>query len=422
MKQLTFFSKFFVLALALSFWTSCETDDGTGGGGGFVLGPTTELKSGVDLVSSDVTVSPGEIFKVNVSVAKGDNDMTTFTILEDGIAIDASRLNYNGTGAGATSNPYSLTAAEAALFDTNIEITAQASGSTTYTFRMADSAGESDETSITISVASTPLSFGFEAANGGFAADVTLSAPSTFKVELLATKGGSPLSTLSVWEDGVEVDAGRLRFGAINDLSQATYFFSNPLDLVNDEKDGFDWFVWVDSHNDGTKAYTYRLTDESGASEDLTLNISIATGTPVAELSAKLLLNSAGPAGTGGINLLTGDGTGSGVSDGGHLKDEGIDLSQPTAQNWKKQISGIGNNVLRTPGLDFPVNDFAAVQFSEEIQVAFENGDATTVADAAVGDRFLMQLTTGEYVLIVITNINETTDNNDDYYELSIKY
>lgn len=422
MKQLTFFSKFFVLALALSFWTSCDPDDGTGGGGGFVLGPTVELISGADLISSDATVDPDAIFTVNVSVSKGDNDMTTFTVLEDGIAIDASRLNYNGAGAGLTSNPYSLNTSEASFFDTKIDIAAQSSGDVTYTFRMSDSAGESDETSITISVTSIPLTLGFDAANGGLSADATLASPSAFKVELVATKGGSPLNTITVLEDGTEVDAGRVRFGLIDDLSQATYFDLNPFLLVNDEKDSFVWFVWVDSHTDGTKAYTYRVTDESGSSEELTLNISIAVGTPVSELSGKLLLNASGPVGTGGINLLTGDGTGSGVADGGHIKDEGIDLAQPVAQNWKKQISGVGNNILRTPGVDFPVDDFAAVQFSEEIQVAFENGDDATIADVGVGDRFLVQLTTGEYVLVLVTNINETTDNNEDYYELSIKY
>ncbi len=348
--------------------------------------------------------------------------MTTFTVLENNIVIDASRLNYNGAGAGLTSNPYSLNASEASFFDTKIDIAAQSSGDVTYTFRMSDSAGESDETSITISVTSIPLTLGFDAANGGLSADATLASPSAFKVELVATKGGSPLNTLTVLEDGTEVDAGRVRFGLIDDLSQATYFDLNPFLLVNDEKDSFVWFVWVDSHTDGTKAYTYRVTDESGSSEELTLNISIAVGTPVAELTGKLLLNASGPVGTGGINLLTGDGTGSDVSDGGHIKDEGIDLSQPVAQNWKKQISGVGNNILRTPGVDFPVDDFAAVQFSEEIQVAFENGDDVTIADVAVGDRFLVQLTTGEYVLVLVTNIEETVDDNGDYYELSIKY
>lgn len=422
MKQLTYFSKFFVLTLALSFWASCATDDGTGGGSGFVLGPTVELKSGTDLVTSNTTVAPNQVFKVNVSAAKGDNDMSTFTVLEDGIAIDASRLNYNGVGAGSTSNPYSLTSGEAALFDTNIEITAQASGDVVYTFRMSDSAGESDETAITISVASTPLSLALEAANGGLSADATLPNQGAFKVELVSTKGGSPLNTLTILEDGTEIDASRVKFGTDNDVALASDFPSNPLDLINDEKDGFTWFLWVDSHADGTRAYTFRVADETGASEEVSLSISIATGTPVAELTGKLLLNAGGPAGTGGINLLTGDGTGSGVGDGGHIKDEGIDLSQPVADNWKKQISGVGNNVIKTPGVDFPVSDFDAVQFSEEIEVAFNNGDDATIADVAVGDRFLVQLITGEYVLVLVTNINETTDNNDDYYELSIKY
>ncbi|MFK7775695.1 MAG: hypothetical protein AB8F94_26465 [Saprospiraceae bacterium] len=419
MKQLTLLSKFFILALALSFWTSCDPDDGTGGG--FVLGPTVELKSGADLTSSDATVTPGQVFKVNVSVSKGDNDMSTFTVLEDGIAIDASRLNYNG--GGSLSNPYSLTSAETDFFDTNIEITAQTSGSVSYTFRMSDSAGESDETTITISVASTPLILGFEAANGGLAADATLAGQSNFKVELVASKGGSPLNTLTVLEDGTEVDAARIKFGTDNDFALASDFFSNPLDLVNDEKDGFDWFVWVNSHDAGTRTYTFRVTDETGASEDLTLDISIAVGTPVAELSAKLLKNSGGAAGQGGINLLTGDETGSAVADGGHLKDNGIDLALPVSQNWKKTVSPVGNNLLRTPGIDFPVDDFAAVQFSEEIQVAFENGDDVTTSNVvAVGDRFLMQLITGEYVLVLVTNIDETTNNNNDFYELSIKY
>jgi hypothetical protein len=420
MKQLTFFSKFFALALVLSFWTSCNPDDGTGGG--LVLGPNVELQSGVDLTSSDATVTPNQIFKVNVIADQGDSDMATFTVLEDGIAIAASRLDYNGAGAGLLSNPYTLTTGETSFFDTNIEIAAQASGDVTYTFRMSDNAAQSDETTITISIASTPLILGFEGANNGFTADATIPNQSAFKVELIATKGSSPLSILSVLEDGIDVDAGRIRYGTINDLSQASFIPSSPLDLINDEKDGFNWFVWVDSHDAGTRTYTYRVADEAGTSEELTLNISIATGTPVAELSGKLLLNASGPTGTGGINLLTGDGTGSDLADGGHIKDEGIDISQPVAQNWKKQISGVGSNVIRTPGLDFPVDDFNAVQFSEEIQVAFDNGDDATIADVGVGDRFLVQLTSGEYVLVLVTNISETADNNDDFYELSIKY
>ena len=140
-------------------------------------------------------------------------------------------------------------------------------------------------------------------------------------------------------------------------------------------------------------------------------------------ISGKLLLNAGGPMGTGGINLLTGDGTGSGIADGGHIKDEGIDLALPNDQNWKKRISGIGNTVLKTPGIDFPVDDFDAVAFTEEIQTVFDNGDDITMTSVInIGDIFLAQLDSGEVVLVKITDVTETTNNNDDFYTLSIKY
>ena len=418
MKQLTFISKIFVLAIALSFWASCNPDDGTGGGGGFVLGPTVELKSGADLTSSDATVAPDQIFKVNVSASQGDNDMTTFTVLEDGIAIDASRLNYNGAGAGALSNPYTLTAAEAASFDTNIEITAQSSGDVSYTFRMSDSAAESDETTITISVASTPLSLGFEAINGGFAADATLPSPTTFKVELAATKGGTPLSTLSVWEDGVEVDATRLRFGIDNDLALATDFPSNPLDLVNDEKDGFNWFVWVMSQTEGAKTYTFRVTDDLGEFEEISLIITIS---PVTELSGKLLFNSSGDVGTGGIDLATGDGTGSSdpLAD---IRDLGNITT--TSQDWVRKIAPTNGSIFKTPSADFPADGFETTTYPSEIQTAFDAG--TTISESEeviIGDRFLVQsINDGNIYLVEVTNIIITTTDNLDHYELKIKY
>lgn len=417
MKQLTFFSKFFVLAVALSFWASCNPDDGTGGGG-FTLGPTVELKSGADLTSSDATVTPGQVFKVNVSASQGDNDMSTFTVLEDGIAIDASRLDYNGAGAGLLSNPYTLLPGETALFDTNIEITAQSSGDVSYIFRMSDSAAESDETTITISVASTPLSLGFEAANGGLSADATLAGQSNFKVELVATKGGSPLSTLTVLEDGVEVDVTRIKFGTDNDFGAAVELFSNPLDLINDEKDGFDWFVWVDSHDAGTRTYTYRVADGSGASEELSLGITVD---PITELSAKLLSNASGPINTGGIDLATGDEIGSGdpLAD---IKDLGN--VSTTSQTWIKKIAPTNGSIFKTPAADFPADGFDMIAFPSEVQAAFDAGDQITESEVVmIGDRFLVQsINDGNIYLIEVTNIDETTTDNEDSYTLSIKY
>ncbi len=423
MKQLTFLTKIFFVFLAISFWSSC-TEDGTGGGGTITLPPVVELVSGADLVTSATTVDAGATFKVNVSADKGDNDMVTFTVLEDGVAIaDATRLNYNGAGAGVISNPYSLTAAEGTTFDTNLEVTAHTDGGTrTYTFRITDSAGETDDTSVEITVVTTPLTLGFSNANGGITSDVTLPNQTNFKVELNATKGGSPLSTLTVLEDNVAVDASRVRFGVDNDITAATVASANPIGLIDDEKNGFNWFVWVSSHDSGTKNYTFEIADEAGNVETLSLNITIQMQTAVAELTGKLLKNAGGPAGTGGIDLLTGNGTGS--SDiAAHLKDEGIDLNLPTSSNWLKNISAVNGATLRVPGADFPVDDFSAVEFAEDISIAFDNGtDVSSSGVVVIGDRFLVRSANNTTFLVLVTNIVETTDNNDDFYELSIKY
>ncbi|MEM6965171.1 MAG: hypothetical protein AAF573_10410 [Bacteroidota bacterium] len=422
MKQLTFLSRFFILSLALTFWTSCG-EDGTGGVDGITLPPTVELQAGVDLVTTATTIDASSTFKVNVRAESGDNTMTTFTVLEDGIAIDASRLKYNDEAFGNFTNPYTLSTAEQSVFDTNIEIIAHDEGTKTYTFRIADSASETDETTVDISVNSTPLSFAFDASNGGLSTDATLPDPTSFKVQLVATKGSSPLSTLAVLEDGVEVDASRVKFGTDDNFSSAASFPSNPLDLINDEKDGFNWFIWVSSHDSGTRTYTFRLTAENSDTEDLSLAITIFSGTPVVELTGKLLLNSGGPQGQGGINLLTGDGDINSTDSDAHLRDVGIDLSLPSDQNWIRKIAPANGSILKTPGIDFPVDDFSAIQFSEEIQTAYDNGNEISESDVVnIGDRFLVGLATGQSILVLVTNVTETTNNNADSYEFAIKY
>ena len=424
MKQLTFLTKFFFLALAISFWSSC-TDDGTGGGGTITLPPVIELKSGADLVTSATTVDAGAVFNVNVSADKGDNDMTSFTVLEDGIAIDASRLNYNGAGAGVIGNPYTLTTAEGTTFDTNIAVTAHSDGGTrTYTFRITDSVGETDDTSVEITVVTTPLTLGISGANGGISSNVTLPNQTNFKVELAATKGGSPLNTLTVFEDGIAVDASRVRFGVDNDILAATTATANPIGLIDDEKNGFNWFVWVSSHDAGTKAYSFEVEDEAGNKETTSpIEITIAMQTAVVELTGKLLKNAGGPVGTGGIDLLTGNGTGS-TDASAHLRDQGIDTGL-AGSDWIRKVAPVNNSMLRTPGADFPVDDFNAVQFAEDISIAFDNGTDATISDKVnIGDRFLVRTATGETILVLISDIVETTTagNNDDYYNLSIKY
>ncbi len=423
MKQLTFLTKFVVLILAISFWSSCG-DEGTGGGGGLTLPPVVELQDGIDLVTIATTVQSGEVFNVRIIADKGDNDMTTFVVLEDGVEIDANRLNYNGAGAAVLANPYTLTTSEATTFDTNIAITAHADGGTRiYTFRITDAVGETDNATleITVPIITTPLALGLDGANGGITSDVTLPNQTNFKVQLNATQGSSPLSTLTVFEDGAVVDASRVKFGVDNDFVAATDLPANPLALIDGEKTGFNWFVWVSSHDSGSRTYSFQVEDEASEIEEVSVVITIFSGTPVAELSGKLLLNAGGPAGTGGMNLLTGDGTGSSDASA-HIRDQGIDLALPADQNWKRRIAPVNGSALRLAGTDFPIDDFNAVEFTEEIQLAFNNGtDISETSVINIGDIFMVQAATGEVFLVNVTDISQTVNNNDDFYQLSIK-
>ena len=421
MKQLTFITKFLFLALAVSFMSSCE-EDGTGGGvgGGVTLPPVISLQSGTDVITGPTTVDAGATFMVNVVATKSDFDLTTFTVLEDGIAIEASRVLFNGTD--PLGNPYTLGASENSTFDTNISITAHTDGGTrTYTFRITDTDGNNDDTSIDITVSTTPLAIGFETANGGVAANLNLSGQSTFKVEISATKGGSQLSTLTVKADGTAIDATRVRFNTANDLGTATVFPTNPLDLIDTEKDAFTFFVWVSSHDAGTQTYSYEIEDEAGNTESVSFDVDVFTGTPVAELTGKLLKNAGGGQQTGGMNLFTGESINS-TDVAAHIKDQGIDINLPVASNWRKKIAPANGSILRTPSADFPASGFEDITISEEVTAAFGEGTEITETEVVnVGDVFLVQAATGEFYIIKVTNIDETTMNNEDFYELTIK-
>ncbi len=404
--------------------TSCEETPG-GGTGGFELSPVATLESGVDFVTGSASIAAEEVFKVKFLADKGDNDMSTIAILEDGIEVDASRINYNGAGYGAVANPYSLLSSETSAFSAEIEIISQSDASTrTYTFRATDSKGNTDESTVDITTSTGPLTLSFTEMAPFTFTDIALDQASTVKFQINAAKGSAAIESLTVLEDGVAIsDMMRLRYNTADDLGGAFNFDANPLALTGDAQQSFSWIVWVGTHADNaTKNYAFRVTDADGNTEEVAVNITVSTGTPItSDLTGKLLLNAGGPTGTGGINLLTGEGTGS-SNTSSHLKDQGIDNSQPTATNWIRKIAPINGAILRKPSADFPSGGIGFIQFQEEISDAFDAGTSITESDLILKDDvFLVQAATGEIFIIEITDVVETSGDNDDYYQLAIK-
>lgn len=421
MKQLTFLSKLLFIALIASMVASCE-DTGGGGGTTFVLPPVVDITSS----PTSTSIAAEEVFSVSIQADQGDKLMSTLTILEDGIEVDANRININGFGFGNNSNPYTFAnSSEQASFGVPIDILSHSDASTrTYAFRVTDEEGNTDETSVEITTSTGPLTISFTEMSPFAWTDLILDQQGTIKFQINASKGTSPMESLTVMEDGTPIaDMTRLRLNTIDDLPSATNFDANPIALIGDDQSAFSWIVWVGTHADNsTKNYTFRVTDGNGDIQEIGVNITVDSGTPiVSDLTGKLLLNAGGPAGTGGIDLLTGNGTGS--SDPlAHLKDQGIDTTQPTAANWVRKIAPINGALLRKPGLDYPVDNFSAIQYREEIQLAFDNGISLTQSDLVlIGDIFIVQAATGENFLIEVTDVVETSGDNDDYYQLSIK-
>ena len=426
MKQLSFLSKLLFIALLASMVASCE--DTTGGGTTIEASPVASLESGVDFVTGSASIGAEDVFKVKFLADKGDNDMSTIAILEDGVEVDASRLNYNGAGYGVVSNPYTLLPTEVSAFSAEIEIISHSDASTrTYTFRATDTKGNIDEDFIDITTSTGPLTISFTQMAPFTFGDITLDQPTSVKFQINATKGGAALESIAVLEDDVAIsDMTRLRYNTADDLAGAFNFDTNPQALTGDAQQSFSWIIWVGTHSDeSTKEYAFQVTDADGNVEEVSLNITIdlpATGTPItSDLTGKLLLNAGGPAGTGGIDLITGNGTGS--SDPlATLKDQGIDTSQPTASNWVRKIAPVNGAILRKPAADFPTSGIGFVQFTEEISDAFDAGSSITESDVIlVGDVFLVQDVSGNIFIVEVTNVVETSGDNDDYYELAIK-
>ncbi|MFK7921421.1 MAG: hypothetical protein AB8H47_05665 [Bacteroidia bacterium] len=247
----------------------------------------------------------------------------------------------------------------------------------------------------------------------GFAVDGDSVVTETeFVVKVTATQGDDLLSRLSVSENGTDItELTRLTFDG--DVAG-----SNPTPLPTEAQTGFTWTVGIVSgkNDQETNAYTISVTDATGNVAQVSFDITTEVGLETA--TGYLLLNQAGPSGTGGLDLDEGIGTGS-ADLTAEIADEGIDLGAPSnATNWKQQIIGVNGTTLRIPdaGLEYDL-----LNNRTQLEAAYDAGvDVTTTEKVVIGDVFLVK--NGEkYFVIKTVDITVTADDNDDFYEFEVK-
>ena len=266
-------------------------------------------------------------------------------------------------------------------------------------------------------------------------ADAEVSAGDVFKVKLSADIGDRPLQSLSIDEDGAKLDVGRFEINA------GAITSNNPFLITGDDVNGGTWEISITSDADfnTVRSYEFTVTDEDGLTDAVSLTIT-TKGIPIDQTISGVLLNQAGPAGTGGLDIDNGTGTGS--SDAvSEIRDLGIDctIDPATAENWRAQIGTInGADMVKVDLTVVEGFDFDAVDTKEAITGAFDSGITladgisqssscveTAVTDVSdpvvVGDMFIV-FANDTYYLLRVDEVNPVDGTNGDNIVFSIKY
>ncbi len=246
-----------------------------------------------------------------------------------------------------------------------------------------------------------------------------------FQVALEGIDATPPLNTLTIERDGVQIalDEELISITTANgaDITQ------NPALLVNDQSDAFQIKVVLRTPADrGTYTYDFILADDEGLTDTESITVTtVEPGTDINPVSTdNVIFNASGP-NQGAFDLDALMSTSSN-SDASELQDNGINTDLPAASNWRRTISPENGAVMVEVNRDnLPEDyDFNEVQFVEEIEEAFDTGDAISGSTDVieVGDEFVVQSTAGTLFLIQVTEVNATDNNNLDNYVFSVKY
>lgn len=381
--------------------------------------PAVSLEAGQGVLSQDASVNAGTEFSVNLKSSGVDSPLKVLTIQEAGTTIPLERIKINGVA--ASSNPILLFGNDKTNLNYTITVAAHTDLSTkTYTFIVEDDAGLRANKSIsitTVGVAPTLVLVSADSLN--IAPDALFS--NAFKV----TKGTSPLKTIEVQENGVK----------ISDLNRISYdqflnkFTANPQPIADGDKNVFEKRITINSPlTSGRYVYNFIFTDETGLSQSKSIVVIVGTNI---ELMEGILLNAAGPSGTGGLDLDTGAGTGS-LNAAAEIRDQGIDNAKPFATNWKQQISGANGSVVKyiVRGQNGISDNFSfdSVKSKEEIKGLFDNGvaftqtsDGTLISNQIAAGNLLVVNNGTKYYLLEIKSVNVTAADNGDNYVIDIK-
>jgi len=355
-------------------------------------------------ISGDAEVAPGQPITLTITGDNGDGAMELLTITENGAQVALDRIMSNDIGG----NPATLSGGNELAFAFLVDVEAPVTpGTYTYTARVADENGQSDEATVDVTVISQPSTITYEGARPF----VTSTANNVFNIS--ATAGGASLITFAVYKDGELVNADRAAFNGAD-------FDENPYTLEADDQGGFSMAdVLVRLDGTGTATYTFEVTNALG--ESVSTDVNVTFGTSLTNTySAVLLSNASGGVNTlGGLDLESGENV-SVNSNEANVIDLGIVSN--TDPTWVQKIQGANGTTLRAADSNQPeLFNFDNINSREAIISAYDAGLSANPSNVvAVGDVFIAQ-EDDKYYLMKCTDISVTNNNNEDFYRFDIK-
>lgn len=403
-------SLFLTLSAFFLFLLSSCTEDGLIDPG-TSQSPTIELVTASGFISSSAFITVGETMQFRVRAAAGDEDLNLLTIQEDNKNVALDRITF-ATGSPFGSNPAQiLDANDRQGFTYDFAITApQTPGNYEYTFEIRDEGNRTGTATVTISADVTAPAVTLV----DTPSDLEAGTGALVRVKVDATKGTFDLATIAVYENDVLMDPSEVYF----DDGMLQAFASNPVAAPG--VDNFQTTLAITMSDSGeTAVYAIEVADAQGFTGQATINVTLNPGLDTT-YTGVLVYNKDGQE-FGGLNLYTGASVPFNSPEA-QLRDLGIDINLPLADNWLQQIIPVNDAVLKVPGANQPEGfSFENITTRDALVAAFDAGTEIAQSEKVqVGDIFLVRKD-DDYFILQVTEVTVTASDNNDYYEFSIK-
>ena len=266
----------------------------------------------------------------------------------------------------------------------------------------------------------------------------TVEPGATITFTVTANSGTNEMNSLKVTEDGVNMSATDGSY-SIDEFVAQSLTLNNPQLLTNNDRTNFTYNISIIvPATPGDYVYEAVVADDKNVEDSDSFTVTVEeTGTPLSSTLVGVLLNQAGPAGQGALDLDQGFGTG--VTSNGmnatpadaEIRDMGIDTDLPNAENWRQQIGAMNDATLRVVDVNAQPEgfSFANVATKEEIIAAYDTGinlptevNGIPASDpVSTGDLFVVERG-GVYYLLSVASVDVTASDNTDSYTFDIKY